>query len=152
MTEEKKEKKESRPQSANNPLRRQKNNVVVKHCNPKKSYLSEKENEQLNKLTKKQKVLNQLNSPFKKEMKDILGDKTVTTKNLLSEMKETRTKRFLLPEIRSSGTALVNKRRTMKLGIIDANKGTNNENINDNNDILRKKLEINCGINRQNNT
>ena len=152
MTEEKKEKKESRPQSANNPLRRQKNNVAIKHGNPKKSYLSEKENEQLNKLTKKQKVLNQLNSPFKKEMKDILGDKTVTTKNLLSEMKETRTKRFLLPEIRSSGTALVNKRRTMKLGIIDANKGTNNENINDNNDILRKQLEINCGINRQNNT
>ena len=36
MTEEKKEKKESRPQSANNPLRRQKNNVAIKHGNPKR--------------------------------------------------------------------------------------------------------------------
>ena len=151
MTEEKTETeiKESRPMSANNPLRRQKNNVSVKHGNPKKSYLSEKENEQLNKLTKKQKVLNQLNSPFKKEMKDFFGEKTITSKNLLSEIKQTRTKTHLqLPKIQnqSSGTALPGKRKTMKLGIIDANKGANNENNQ------RNKLEINCGINRQNNT
>ena len=155
MTEEKPETKESRPMSANNPLRRQKNNntITVKHSNPKKSYLSEKENEQLNKLTKKQKVLNLLNSPYRNEMKDFFCDKKVTSKNLYSEMKETKTK-TRLPKIQLLTADLGAKRKTVKLGIIDANK-VNNENNNDikNNINNQRKLEINCGdiINKPNN-
>ena len=155
MTEEKPEIKESRPMSANNPLRRQKNNntITVKHSNPKKSYLSEKENEQLNKLTKKQKVLNLLNSPYRNEMKDFFCDKKVTSKNLYSEMKETKTK-TRLPKIQLLTADLGAKRKTVKLGIIDANK-VNNENNNDikNNINNQRKLEINCGdiINKPNN-
>ena len=146
MTEEKPETKESRPMSANNPLRRQKNNntITVKHSNPKKSYLSEKENEQLNKLTKKQKVLNLLNSPYRNEMKDFFCDKKVTSKNLYSEMKETKTK-TRLPKIQLLTADLGAKRKTVKLGIIDANKVSNENN--------QRKLEINCGdiINKPNN-
>ena len=145
----------SRPMSANNPLQQQKNNASVKHNNAKKSYLSEKENEQLNKLTKKQKVLNLLNSPLRNEMKDFLYDKTIISKNLNSEIKETKTKTHL-PKIPSPKVALGAKRKTVKLGIIDANKGINNENNND--DIIninstRNKLEINCRgiINKQRN-
>ena len=155
MTEEKPEITESRPMSANNPLRRQKNNntITVKHSNPKKSYLSEKENEQLNKLTKKQKVLNLLNSPYRNEMKDFFCDKKVTSKNLYSEMKETKTK-TRLPKIQLLTADLGAKRKTVKLGIIDANK-VNNENNNDikNNINNQRKLEINCGdiINKPNN-
>ena len=159
MTEEKPEIKGSRPMSAKNPLRRQKNNnstVTVKHSNPKKSYLSEKENEQLNKLTKKQKVLNLLNSPYRNEMKDFFCDKKVPSKNLNSEMKETKTK-ARLPKINIQTADFGAKRKTVKLGIIDANK-VSNENNNNNNDIVntinnQKKLEINCGniINKQNN-
>jgi len=155
MTEEKPEITESRPMSANNPLRRQKNNntITVKHSNPKKSYLSEKENEQLNKLTKKQKVLNLLNSPYRNEMKEFFCDKKVTSKNLYSEMKETKTK-TRLPKIQLLTADLGAKRKTVKLGIIDANK-VNNENNNDikNNINNQRKLEINCGdiINKPNN-
>jgi len=146
MTEEKPEITESRPMSANNPLRRQKNNntITVKHSNPKKSYLSEKENEQLNKLTKKQKVLNLLNSPYRNEMKDFFCDKKVTSKNLYSEMKETKTK-TRLPKIQLLTADLGAKRKTVKLGIIDANKVSNENN--------QRKLEINYGdiINKPNN-
>ena len=161
MKEEKSDLKESRPMSANNPLRSQRNNIVIKNNKQKNTYLSEKESEQLNKLTKKQKVFNLLNSPFKNEMKDyIFNDKTVTSKNLFSEIKETKTK-TRLPKIQCSTATLGNKRKMVKLGIIDANKGNiNNEN---NNDIInmninninnqRNKLELNYGgiINKTNN-
>ena len=147
MTEEKTAKKESRPMSANNPLRLQINNKV-KYNNPKNSLLSEKEREQYNKLGKKPKVFNLMNSPFKNKMKDcLIYEKPITAKNLLSETKVTKTK-TRLPKIQSSTATMGNKRKTVKLGIIDANKGINNENINNIiniNNNQRNKLEINCG-------
>ena len=155
MTEEKTAIKESRPMSANNPLRRQKNNKV-KYNNPKNSLLSEKEREQYNKLAKKPKMFNLMNSPFKNEMKDcLIYEKPITAKNLFSEIKETKTK-TRLPKIQSSTATVGNKRKMIKLGIIDANKGINNENINNIiniNNNQRNNLEINCGgiTNKQNN-
>jgi len=147
MTEEKTAIKEPRPMSAKNPLRRQKNNKI-KYNNPKNILLSEKEREQYNKLAKKPKVFNMMNSPFKNEMKDcLIYEKPFTAKNLLSEMKETKTK-TILPKIQTSTTTVGNKRKMVKLGIIDANKGINNENINNIiniNNNQRNKLEINCG-------
>ena len=147
MTEEKTAKKESRPMSANNPLRLQINNKV-KYNNPKNSLLSEKEREQYNKLGKKPKVFNLMNSPFKNKMKDcLIYEKPITAKNLLSETKVTKTK-TRLPKIQSSTATMGNKRKMVKLGIIDANKGINNENINNIiniNNNQRNKLEINCG-------
>ena len=147
MTEEKTAKKESRPMSANNPLRLQINNKV-KYNNPKNSLLSEKEREQYNKLGKKPKVFNLMNSPFKNKMKDcLIYEKPITAKNLLSETKVTKTK-TRLPKIQSSTATIGNKRKMVKLGIIDANKGINNENINNIiniNNNQRNKLEINCG-------
>ena len=130
--------KESRPMSANNPLRCKK----TKHNNKKNKFLSEKENEQLNKLTKKNKFFDLLNSPYKNEMKDFLNDKT-TTKNLYSEIKETKTK-TRLPKIKYSANILESRKKTIKLGTIDANKVNNNQ---------RNKLEINCGgiTNKQSN-
>ena len=130
--------KESRPMSANNPLRCKK----TKHNNKKNKFLSEKENEQLNKLTKKNKFFDLLNSPYKNEMKDFLNDKT-TTKNLYSEIKETKTK-TRLPKIKYSANVLDSRKKTIKLGTIDANKVNSNQ---------RNKLEINCGgiTNKQSN-
>ena len=154
MTDEKTKTKESRPQSANNPLARKKSNGI-KHDNKVRSnLLTPEDREKLNKLTKN-KALNLMNSPFKNEMKEFFfNDKAITTKNLFSEIKETKTK-TRLPKIQSSITTFGNKRKTIKLGIIDANKAANNENIKDKiniSDNQRKKLEINCGgiTNKQN--
>ena len=137
--------KESRPISANNPLRCQKSNKI-KHNNQKNKYLSEKESEQLNKLTKKNKVDNLLNSPYRNEKRDyFLYDKIVTSKNLLSEIKSKKTKPRL-DKIQFSANNLGNKKKTIKLGTIDANKGANNEkSIITANNNQRNKLEINCG-------
>ena len=88
MAEEITTMKESRPMSANDPLRCQKN-YKTQYNNPKKKYLSEKENEQLKKLTKKSPVDNLLNSPYRNENP---YDKKTTTKNLLSETKITKRK------------------------------------------------------------
>ena len=63
MIDEKKIINDSRPMSAKNPLQRGKNKH---HLRRSEYYLSEKENEQLNKLKKKKKVYNLLNSPFNK--------------------------------------------------------------------------------------
>ena len=147
MTDEKTKTKESRPQSANNPLARKKSNGI-KHDNKVRSnLLTPEDREKLNKLTKN-KALNLMNSPFKNEMREFFfNDKAITTKNLFSEIKETKTK-TRLPKIQSSITTFGNKRKTIKLGIIDANKAANNENIKDKiniSDNQRKKLEINCG-------
>ena len=111
--------KESRPMSAKNPLRRRKANKI--HLKKSDCYFSEKENEQLNKLTKKQKVYNLLNSPFKNEMNFFVEN---TSKNLFSEIKENRTK-TRLPKIKSSTATTFSKiqRKVIKLGIIDAEKG-----------------------------
>ena len=154
MTDEKTKIKESRPQSANNPLARKKSNGI-KHDNKVRSnLLTPEDREKLNKLTKN-KALNLMNSPFKNEMREFFfNDKAITTKNLFSEIKETKTK-TRLPKIQSSITTFGNKRKTIKLGIIDANKAANNENIKDKiniSDNQRKKLEINCGgiTNKQN--
>ena len=135
MAEEITTMKESRPMSANDPLRCQKK-YKTQYNNPKKKYLSEKENEQLKKLTKKSPVDNLLNSPY---------DKKTTTKNLLSEIKPTKRK-TRLEKIQLSANTLGNKKKAIKLGTIDANKGTNKEKIIINvNNNQRNKLEINCG-------
>lgn len=166
MIEGQKPMKESRPMSANCPLERVKNNR--RHSKTSEYLLSEKENEQLNKLTRKQKEINNLlNSPFRKEMKDILN--TINSKNLFSEIKEHRTKTHL-PKIQSSTASTVSKNQTkiIKLGIIDAKRGNNKLKYNikddsENNDPYakdkksetyininvgrhKKKMEINCQI------
>ena len=145
MAEEITTMKESRPMSANDPLRCQKN-YKTQYNNPKKKYLSEKENEQLKKLTKKSPVDNLLNSPYRNEKKDYFpNDKKTTTKNLLSEIKPTKRK-TRLEKIQLSANTLGNKKKAIKLGTIDANKGTNKEKIIINvNNNQRNKLEINCG-------
>ena len=145
MAEEITTTKESRPMSANDPLRCQKN-YKTQYNNPKKKYLSEKENEQLKKLTKKSPVDNLLNSPYRNEKKDYIpNDKKTTTKNLLSEIKPTKRK-TRLEKIQLSANTLGNKKKAIKLGTIDANKGTNKEKIIINvNNNQRNKLEINCG-------
>ena len=145
MAEEITTTKESRPMSANDPLRCQKN-YKTQYNNPKKKYLSEKENEQLKKLTKKSPVDNLLNSPYRNEKKDYFpNDKKTTTKNLLSEIKPTKRK-TRLEKIQLSANTLGNKKKAIKLGTIDANKGTNKEKIIINvNNNQRNKLEINCG-------
>ena len=145
MAEEITTMKESRPMSANDPLRCQKN-YKTQYNNPKKKYLSEKENEQLKKLTKKSPVDNLLNSPYRNEKKDYFpNDKKTTTKNLLSENKTTKRK-TRLEKIQLSANTLGNKKKAIKLGTIDANKGTNKEKIIINvNNNQRNKLEINCG-------
>ena len=145
MAEEITTMKESRPMSANDPLRCQKN-YKTQYNNPKKKYLSEKENEQLKKLTKKSPVDNLLNSPYRNEKKDYFPcDKKTTTKNLLSEIKPTKRK-TRLEKIQLSANTLGNKKKAIKLGTIDANKGTNKEKIIINvNNNQRNKLEINCG-------
>ena len=138
MAEEITTMKESRPMSANDPLRCQKN-YKTQYNNPKKKYLSEKENEQLKKLTKKSPVDNLLNSPYRNEKKDYFP------KNLLSENKTTKRK-TRLEKIQLSANTLGNKKKAIKLGTIDANKGTNKEKIIINvNNNQRNKLEINCG-------
>ena len=168
MLEDKKFIKESRPMSAKNPLQTHKHHLKKSEC-----YLSEKENEQLNKLTQKQKIPNMYNllySPYKNEMKDYLFLDN-TSKNLFSEIKseikENRTK-TRLPKIPSSTTTLSkfqNQRKIIKLGIIDAdnakfklkNKFSKEDNessdiiINDNSahsninmGYNKNKLEINC--------
>ena len=145
MAEEITTTKESRPMSANDPLRCQKN-YKTQYNNPKKKYLSEKENEQLKKLTKKSPVDNLLNSPYRNEKKDYFpNDKKTTTKNLLSEIKPTKRK-TRLEKIQLSANTLGNKKKAIKLGTIDANKGTNKDKIIINvNGNQRNKLEINCG-------
>ena len=148
MTEEITTKKESRPMSANNPLRCQ-NNKKIKYNNPEKIYLSEKEKEQYNKLSQKGSIVdNFLNSPYKNERKNYFiydNDKIATTKNLLSEIKSTKRK-TRLDNILFSANALGNKKKTIKLGTIDANKGINNEKIIINaNNNQRNKFEINYG-------
>ena len=145
MAEEITTMKESRPMSANDPLRCQKN-YKTQYNNPKRKYLSEKENEQLKKLTKKSPVDNLLNSPYRNEKKDYFpNDKKTTTKNLLSEIKPTKRK-TRLEKIQLSANTLGNKKKAIKLGTIDANKGTNKEKIIINvNNNQRNKLEINCG-------
>ena len=145
MAEEITTTKESRPMSANDPLRCQKN-YKTQYNNPKKKNLSEKENEQLKKLTKKSPVDNLLNSPYRNEKKDYFpNDKKTTTKNLLSEIKPTKRK-TRLEKIQLSANTLGNKKKAIKLGTIDANKGTNKEKIIINvNNNQRNKLEINCG-------
>ncbi len=130
MTEEKPSLKESRPMSANNPLRRQK---VVKHMNQKRNLLSEEESEKLHNLTKNQKVYNLLNSPNK--IGFLLDNKTIYSKNLFSEAKETKTK-TRLPKIQSSTAKIATRKKI----IIDANK-INNNNIN--NDLINRKMENN---------
>ena len=168
MLEDKKFIKELRPMSAKNPLQTHKHYLKKNEC-----YLSEKENEQLNKLTQKQKKPNAYNllySPYKNEMKDYLFLEK-TSKNLFSEIKseikENRTK-TRLPKIPSSTTTLSklqNQRKIIKLGIIDAdnakfklkNKFSKEDNessdaiINDNSahsninmGYNKNKLEINC--------
>ena len=124
--------KESRPMSAKNPLQRHKTNKI--HLKKSDCYFTEKENEQLNKLTKKQKAYNQLNSPFKNEINFFLEN---TPKNLFSEIKENRTK-TRLPKIKSSTATTFSKiqRKVIKLGIIDAEKGNHKIKIkNDKDDI-----------------
>ena len=129
MTEEKPSLKESRPMSANNPLRRQK---VVKHMNQKRNLLSEEESEKLHNLTKNQKVYNLLNSPNK--IGFLLDNKTIYSKNLFSEAKETKTK-TRLPKIQSSTAKIATRKKI----IIDANKINNNIN----NDLINRKMENN---------
>ena len=142
MAEEKADSKESRPMSANNPL-------TVKKNNP---YLTEQESQIYNKLGKIQRVHILLNSPIKKDIEDHFSkEKTITSKNLFSEIKETKTKTRLPIILNKAGTS-GSKRKTVKLGIIDANKGNIDKN---NNDIIskninninnpRNKLEMYCG-------
>ncbi len=155
----------SRPVSANNPLQRGKN---IKHLSKKADYdLFEKENEKLNKLTQKQKLY--LNSPLKNEMKDcLIIEKTITSKNLFSEIKENRTKTRLLPKIQYSTTTPISKiqKRIIKLPLIEKNKKyqKNNEdsessdlniiekysNTNINFGYNRNKIEINCLMQNKN--
>lgn len=155
----------SRPVSANNPLQRGKN---IKHLSKKTDYdLFEKENEKLNKLTQKQKLY--LNSPLKNEMKDcLLIEKTITSKNLFSEIKENRTKTRLLPKIQYSTTTPISKiqKGIIKLPLIEKNKKyqKNNEdsessdinivekysNTNVNFGYNRNKIEINCLMQNKN--
>ena len=121
MIDEKKNINDSRPMSAKNPLQRDKNKH---HLRRSEYYLSEKENEQLNKLKKKKKVYNLLNSPFNKDnKKDFFLENTITSKNLLSEIKENKT-RARLPKIQPSTAGGLQKpqRKFIKLGPIDAEK------------------------------
>jgi len=116
MIEEQKSSKKSRPMSAKNPLNR-------------RSYLSEKENEQLNKLKKiqKQKQFILLNSPFKNtNLKEQLLENTIVQKNLFSEIKVNRAK-IHLAKIQSSTAVPASRvqRKITKLGIIDAEKAIN---------------------------
>ena len=93
-------------------------NNKCEHCKQK-----DKENEKLNKLTQKQKLY--LNSPLKNEMKDcLIIEKTITSKNLFSEIKENRTKTRLLPKIQYSTTTPISKiqKRIIKLPLIEKNK------------------------------
>ena len=166
MIEDKKFIKEPRPMSAKNPLQTNKH-----HLKKSEIYLSEKENEQLNKLTQKQKVpkvYNFLNSPLKNQKKDCLFlENTVNSKNLKSEVKENRVK-TRLPKIPTSLSKIKNQKKVVKLGIIDAenakyklkNKISKEDsestdlNINENSSnssninmgYNRNKLEINCQI------
>ena len=128
MIDEKKIINDSRPMSAKNPLQRGKNKH---HLRKSEYYLSEKENEQLNKLKKNQKVYNLLNSPFKNDLKDLFLENTITSKNLFSEIKENKTK-TRLPKIQqpsTAGTLPKNQRKVIKLGIIDAERNLINNNI-----------------------
>jgi hypothetical protein len=144
MIDEKKIINDSRPMSAKNPLQRRKSNKHhIKKC---EYYLSEKENEQLNKL-KKQKVYNLLNSPFKNDIKDFFVENTITSKNLFSEIKEHKTK-TLLPKIKSStaGGLPKNQRKVVKLGSIDAEKNKIKNNLskeeNDSTDLSIKEKSL----------
>ena len=144
MIDEKKIINDSRPMSAKNPLQRRKSNKHhLKKC---EYYLSEKENEQLNKL-KKQKVYNLLNSPFKNDIKDFFVENTITSKNLFSEIKEHKTK-TLLPKIKSStaGGLPKNQRKVVKLGSIDAEKNKIKNNLskeeNDSTDLSIKEKSL----------
>ena len=153
MIDEKKIINDSRPMSAKNPLQRRKSNKH--HIKKTEYYLSEKENEQLNKL-KKQKVYNLLNSPFKNDIKDFFVENTITSKNLFSEIKEHKTK-AILPKIKSStaGGLPKNPRKVVKLGSIDAEKNKIKNNLskeeNDSSDLsIREKSLSNNLINGYN--
>ena len=144
MIDEKKIINDSRPMSAKNPLQRRKSNKH--HLKKSEYYLSEKENEQLNKL-KKQKVYNLLNSPFKNDIKDFIVENTITSKNLFSEIKEHKTK-AILPKIKSStaGAHQKNPRKVVKLGSIDAEKNKIKNNLckeeNDSSDLSMKEKSL----------
>ena len=75
-------------------------------------------------MKKKKKVYNLLNSPFNKDnKKDFFLENTITSKNLLSEIKENKT-RARLPKIQPSTAGGLQKpqRKFIKLGPIDAEK------------------------------
>ena len=148
MIEEKKIINDSRPMSAKNPLQRGKNKH---HLRRSEYYLSEKENEQLNKLKKKKKVYNLLNSPFNKDNKmDFFLENTITSKNLFSEIKENKTK-TRLPKIQPSTAGALQKpqRKVTKLGPIDAEKNLIRNNITkEHNDSIDLSLK---GKNSSNN-
>ena len=148
MIDEKKNINDSRPMSAKNPLQRGKNKH---HLRRSEYYLSEKENEQLNKLKKKKKVYNLLNSPFNKDNKiDFFLENTITSKNLFSEIKENKT-RTRLPKIQPSTAGALQKpqRKVTKLGPIDAEKNIiRNNKTKEHNDSIDLTLK---GKNSSNN-
>jgi hypothetical protein len=147
MKNEKKYVINSRPASANKLLKMGKN-------------IFEKENEQLNKLAQKQKL--DMNSPLKINIKERLFiEKTITTKNLFSEVKENRTK-ARLPKIQNSTTTPLSKIQKIKLPVIEKKKGNNKKHLNEDSECSdlnvidkhsntninfgynRNKIEINC--------
>ena len=121
----------------------------------------EKRNEQFINLMKNKKECYLVNSPLKNNKKDnLIFEKPINEKNLLSEYKEIRTK-TILPKIKSSTAGAIprNHRRMVKIGI-DADQKNNKINNNLSKDqsesielSLKKKnssnfVNIGCNINR----
>lgn len=108
---------DSRPMSAKNPITKRRNNSH--HLKKGGYHFSEKENEKLNNFNEEKKIYNLLNSPSSIKNKNILIlENTLTSKNLLSEIKVKKEKNYL-PKIPSTAGAIP---RSQKKIIIDAEK------------------------------